>query len=149
MIQRIDLTGRIIGRLTVMHYSAEASKDKQRAYWMCKCVCGAVKVIASNSLLTGTTVSCGCYAKEVAANRKQKGREKRARDYGKLSARDVAGSNAGMRLANDPTPEEIAAMCLEIQKDWSPERLAGKGPPPVSVDGFRFSSALNKTGEFS
>jgi hypothetical protein len=148
MIQRIDLTGKVFGRLTVLHYSQEASKDKSRAYWVCQCICGAVKAIASNSLLTGTTLSCGCYAKDVAANRKRKGREKRVRDYGKLTAKDVTPADAGMRLGNDPTPEEIAAMCLEIQKDWSPERLAGKGPAPVSVDGFRFSLSLNKTGEF-
>jgi sRNA-binding protein len=147
-MQRVDLTGRVIGRLTVLHYSAEASKEKSRAHWMCRCVCGVIRTIASNSLIHGSTLSCGCYAKDVAAERTAR-KKKRQRDYGILSAKDVAGSNAGMRLTNDPTPEEIAAMCLEIQKDWSPERLAGKGPPPVSVDGFRFSSALSKTGEFS
>jgi hypothetical protein len=115
---------------------------------MCRCVCGAIRTIASNSLIHGSTLSCGCYAKDVAAERTAR-KKKRQRDYGILSAKDVTGSNAGMQLANDPAPEEIAAMCLEIQKDWSPERLAGKGAGPVSVDGFRFCQSISKTGEFS
>ena len=68
-MQRVDLTGRVIGRLTVLHYSAEASKEKSRAHWMCRCVCGAIRTIASNSLIHGSTLSCGCYAKDVAAER--------------------------------------------------------------------------------
>jgi hypothetical protein len=102
-------------------------------------------MVAGENLRSGGTVSCGCFKQ----SRDPGSPRKRVRDCGKLNAADVTATDAGMRMRDDPTPEEIAAMCLEIQKDWSPERLAGKGPPPVSVDGFRFSSSLNKTGEFS
>jgi len=62
--KRQDLTGKQFGRLTVI----EASQNKTAArgmIWLCKCDCGTIKEIAARSLITGMTVSCGCYNKEV------------------------------------------------------------------------------------
>ena len=49
------------GRLTVIEESFEKS---QRAF-LCRCDCGAEKVVRLNCLRRGTTKSCGCYGKEV------------------------------------------------------------------------------------
>ena len=62
--KREDLTGRRYGRLTVISYNEEVSKQKGRAYWNCKCDCGNEKVICGKSLTTECTTSCGCYQKE-------------------------------------------------------------------------------------
>jgi hypothetical protein len=58
----IDLTGQRFGRLV-----AESVYGVNRfglKMWLCKCDCGAEKVISSRSLTRGYTVSCGCYHKE-------------------------------------------------------------------------------------
>jgi hypothetical protein len=45
------------------------------------------------------------------------------------------------RQRNDPSPEEIAAMCLEIQKSWSPRMKLSRlrsdwRPSYMRSDGF-------------
>ena len=37
MGKRIDLTGQRFGRLTVISYNEEVSKQKKGAHWNCKC----------------------------------------------------------------------------------------------------------------
>ena len=57
-----DLTGIKFGRLTAIKPN---HKDKfNRYHWLCKCECGNQKVISSNSLIRGSTRSCGCLDKE-------------------------------------------------------------------------------------
>jgi len=58
MGQKIDLTGKKFGRLTVL---SEAPKRGKRLYWICECSCGTVKEICGEKLRGGNTVSCGCY----------------------------------------------------------------------------------------
>lgn len=57
----VDLTGKKIGRLTVL------SRDPDRQdYWICECECGNRKSIVTKSLREGNTHSCGCIQSEVA-----------------------------------------------------------------------------------
>lgn len=57
-----DLTGQRFERLFVVK---EQGRNKQgKAMWLCKCDCGNEKVIYSNNLLSGNTLSCGCLHKE-------------------------------------------------------------------------------------
>lgn len=60
-----DLTGQVFGRLTVMYY---AEKRNNQACWLCRCKCGAEKIIRSSNLKSGHTKSCGCL-KEQGYNR--------------------------------------------------------------------------------
>ena len=62
-----DLTGKKFGKLTVIKYYG--SNKYKRALWLCKCDCGNIKVIVGNSLISGLTISCGCYNKESASKR--------------------------------------------------------------------------------
>lgn len=58
------------GRLTVIerhHQNTSAGK----ARWKCACVCGSYKVVISDSLLSGRTVSCGCYRDEILAEQQK------------------------------------------------------------------------------
>ena len=59
-----DLTGKKFGRLTVIKFD---HKYKRRMYWLCKCDCGAEKVVAAGHLKNGHTQSCGCYAREQSS----------------------------------------------------------------------------------
>lgn len=59
----IDITGQRFGRLVVT-----AMRDRRDKWgmvmWDCRCDCGNVKDIASASLRTGRTRSCGCLERE-------------------------------------------------------------------------------------
>lgn len=60
---RLDLTGMIFGRLTVIGYSRT---DKNRkAIWRCRCECGERPAVAAYKLTSGHTKSCGCLQREA------------------------------------------------------------------------------------
>lgn len=65
-MERINLIGEVFGRLIVIAEAPTANKHRRL---LCKCSCGAEKVIALASLRSGNTKSCGCFHKEVAAER--------------------------------------------------------------------------------
>jgi hypothetical protein len=61
-----DLIGRRFSRLEVVE---RAGSDKRgRAMWLCRCDCGTEVVVRSDNLKTQTT-SCGCRARDLAAER--------------------------------------------------------------------------------
>lgn len=68
----VDRTGQVFGRLTVVAASDERTNSGS-VKWLCRCSCGAEKLISGSSLKAGFTKSCGCYFLEVAA---EKGRKK-------------------------------------------------------------------------
>lgn len=68
----IDLTGQRFGRLLVIE-RVDRSKlnyvlPGRQLYWLCKCDCGEELVVASSSLLSGKTKSCGCLRIEFAGS---------------------------------------------------------------------------------
>lgn len=68
-MKRIDLSGQTFGRLKVLEYDEEASKNHSNgAYWKCQCECGNIKSVSSRYLRMGLTTSCGCYHSEIIKN---------------------------------------------------------------------------------
>lgn len=65
----VDMTGRRFNRLTVIE---RAGSKRKRAQWKCRCDCGNIVLVVSDSFRSGNTRSCGCYANEmrVIANTK-------------------------------------------------------------------------------
>ena len=65
-----NLIGMRFGRLTVIEFAGMRNygvkKLHKRAMWTCKCECGTEKIICKDSLVQGSTRSCGCFHKEVA-----------------------------------------------------------------------------------
>ena len=62
-----DLTGQKFGRLTVIKEAeSQIRKDKKgrKKMWLCKCDCGNEHTVLQDSLVNGTTKSCGCLAHE-------------------------------------------------------------------------------------
>lgn len=59
MGKKIDLTGRIFGRLTVLYEQIE--RVNKQILWVCKCECGNITVVYGNDLNRGKTTSCGCF----------------------------------------------------------------------------------------
>jgi hypothetical protein len=63
MGKKIDETGNVYGRLTVVE---DDGLDKNGQYlWECLCECGKIKSIPGGALRRGLVVSCGCYNNEI------------------------------------------------------------------------------------
>lgn len=60
----INLVGHTFGELTVMGIDRDGYGDRLR--WLCKCSCGTITSVTTNSLTSGKTASCGC--KKVSSN---------------------------------------------------------------------------------
>ena len=58
----IDMTGKKIGRLTVIK---RVENLKGCVMWLCKCECGNEKILKGTELRTGKINSCGCLHKEI------------------------------------------------------------------------------------
>lgn len=57
-------SGDTFGRLTVVEDTGRRSRQGY-VIWRCICTCGNEKEVQTDPLIKGTTVSCGCYQKEV------------------------------------------------------------------------------------
>jgi len=55
---RINLIGLTFGHLTIIDY-AGINKHRQNM-WKCRCSCGNIVVVATSTLKSGHTKSCGC-----------------------------------------------------------------------------------------
>jgi len=60
-IPKINISGMVFGRLTVLDYSTEHGK------WNCLCSCGKRKMATGGNLRCGNVQSCGCLAKETSS----------------------------------------------------------------------------------
>lgn len=61
----IDMTGRVIGLLTVIEECGRGAHGG--ALWRCRCECGNVVTVLGNNLRMEHTTSCGCYQRERTA----------------------------------------------------------------------------------
>lgn len=68
----IDLTGQKFGRWTVLERAPKPEGNTSTcAFWLCQCECGNKKVVSSNSLRQGKSLSCGCYNHDSHASKYQ------------------------------------------------------------------------------
>lgn len=87
MPRKINEVGNIYGRLQVIREATKEERGKLTGgcFWICRCTCGNEKMINGHSLRDGSTVSCGCYNKEVVSqNSKKKVIDEVGNRYGKL-----------------------------------------------------------------
>ncbi len=63
MSEKLNLVGKLFGRLTVLHPGEKTKLG--RTTWLCLCDCGNKTCVDTNSLSRGRTHSCGCLRKEV------------------------------------------------------------------------------------
>ena len=62
---KLDLTGQVFGRLTVI--SDTGKKSGGHMIWLCRCDCGQLTEVRDSDLKTSRTKSCGCLRKETMA----------------------------------------------------------------------------------
>lgn len=60
----IDLTGKKFGKLTVLQKDPDNDRVSSTR-WICRCDCGRVLSVLSESLRTGKSTSCGCRLKAL------------------------------------------------------------------------------------
>ena len=65
MTRRIDETGKIYGRLTVLKRGQ--NNNRRSCKWICQCECGNIKEIVGSALRSGNCTSCGCLQKETVS----------------------------------------------------------------------------------
>jgi hypothetical protein len=129
-----DLTGRTFGRLLVLSRD-DSSRSAKQSYWICRCDCGKVKSIQRAALVTGRTVSCGCFAKEAAAKANTTHGLHRAPEYYIWnSARDRC------RNPNNPGYPDYGGRGIQMCDRWANSFeafYADMGPrpsPELSID---------------
>lgn len=67
MTEKKDLVGQRFGRWQVVKFSHRKETEKYNyQYWYCICDCGESKIVEGTSLRKGSSVSCGCYKREMA-----------------------------------------------------------------------------------
>lgn len=94
-----DLRGKTFGFLKVLYRTKNIGKHTA---WKCKCTRdGNLINVRVDHLKEGRVVSCGCYAKEVAAKNIIKSNHK-----GK-NAKDITGMKSGFLIALEPTEKRI------------------------------------------
>lgn len=75
----IDITGHKYGRLTVIKKAPHEVKGQTK--WLCACECGNAKVIRTNDLRSGKTVSCGCHRASTSKSKATKHGLRFTREY--------------------------------------------------------------------
>lgn len=104
----IDRTGQRFGRLLVLE---EAGRNKlKKVLWRCKCDCGAVVARTSGDLVTGNSVSCGCYLKE------------RITKHGGWKKGSYNTWRAMMRRCNNPNDKDYkryGALGVKVCPQWT------------------------------
>ena len=92
----IDISGQRFGRLVAIYSDVfPTGKDRTVRKWFCKCDCGATTWVATHSLLSGYTKSCGCLmslGEELVSNELSSLNVQFSRQY---YFRDLVGKNGG------------------------------------------------------
>lgn len=65
MSQRVDITGKKFGRLTVLEHAGQS--EGRQSMWLCRCDCGQERIVRGRNLRTGHTLSCGCHNREAVS----------------------------------------------------------------------------------
>ena len=115
---KIDLTGQVFGRLTVLH--EENPRTTKRIKWTCQCECGTIKNIYGNDLRQGKVLSCGCLRNERV--REAVGNQLEGQRFGRLtvlkqveSIREPSGMLRTAWLCRCDCGKEIIAKTLNLK----------------------------------
>jgi hypothetical protein len=107
-----DLTGKVFGKLTVLHLVKDPSKKRTR--WFCSCKCGKDKIVDGSELKRGNTKSCGCLYKEIGLKYKKEFPETKHHLYWTWhSMKDRCNNPANRNYKN------YGGRGIKVCKEWS------------------------------
>lgn len=69
MAPRINLAGKVFGKLTVLSFH-NYNKHRQ-SMWLCECACGSITIINGNNITTGNSLHCK-YCKTIVPKHGQR-----------------------------------------------------------------------------
>lgn len=136
MGSKVEMTGRVFGRLTVLAITARRSSTGN-IFWECQCECGNRVEVSGSSLRGGTSRSCGCWFREVAAAKFRKVLTKHG-----MSGTPTHTLWMGMKQrCESPGASKFSiygARGIKVCERWQsfPNFLAdmGERPPGMSID---------------
>lgn len=120
-MKRIDRTGQVFGHWTVVRFHSKYGSCDAR--WLCRCVCGAEKLVIYRSLTSGRSQSCGCLTINLR--------------IGKLTKHGYAGT---------PTYKSWHAMIQRCQGKGGHEQYVANGIT-VCKEWLDFSKFLSDMGD--
>lgn len=97
------------GRLTVL----SIRKNGQRKFCTCRCECGVVKEVRSDSLVVGKTTSCGCFNREIVSSIFSRGGFSNTRLY-----QTWENMKARCLNPNNPRFKYYGARGISVCEDW-------------------------------
>lgn len=92
-----DYVGASFGRLTVV---SPGTSNKRGRVWICRCICGATRLVPTNRLTSGKTRSCGCLQSDKAKLRATRHSGSGTRLYeiwAAMRSRCISPSNSNFR----------------------------------------------------
>lgn len=81
-MEQKDLTGQKFGRWTAIE-RVRVYNGRWRTKWRCVCDCGNEKLVSQDHLVEGTSLSCGCLAREVNSKLRSKNYELVGKKFGR------------------------------------------------------------------
>lgn len=138
----IDLTGRRFGKLVVLERQGNIGKHSA---WMCLCDCGKTKIVRSDHLIYGRTVSCGCYENDC----RNQGNNfihggKRTRLY-----RIWCGMRKRCRNPNCRAYENYGGRGIEICNEWEDFEVFRRWALNNGYDDSLSIDRINVNGDYS
>lgn len=89
----LHIEGQRFNRLTALRkYESPVTGKKNPGWWYFRCVCGTEKLISGTRVKNGEIKSCGCLARELAAERMK---DRIGDRYGKLTVEECLGPCQG------------------------------------------------------
>lgn len=128
---RVDLTGQVFNRLTVVERTIGQA---QRVTWKCSCICGNIVLVITAELRNGHTQSCGCLRRDTVRKRNNK-----VRAAGVVfTTREYHAWAAMRRRCNGtwhPSYKNYGGRGIKVCERWSVFKnfLADMGPMPVGA----------------
>lgn len=111
--RRIDLTGQVFGKLTVVKEVEQASNYIRR--YLCECECGASSIVTQGHLRMGHTISCGC----VRQQNLNEGNCRRVHgDAGTLLYRVWSGMKSRCYTPTNPNYPNYGAKGVQVIAEW-------------------------------
>lgn len=128
-----DLTGMAFGRLMALK---QIGRDKSGQLWQVQCVCGAVKTVQRCAIVSGATVSCGCF------NLEKTQRQGLANVTHGLSSTRTFGVWRGMKArCADKNDSRYGGRGIVVCERWADSFVdfladMGEAPDGMSIDRF-------------
>ncbi len=128
-----NLTGQTFGRWTVIFRAPYDHRGKSQ--WFCKCECQTIRMVSDANLVSGQSLSCGCYSVDLLTKHGCSTRSKRTPTYNTWNAMNQRCNNK-----NNRKYKLYGGRGISVCKRWGTfENFLedmGERPPGTTIDRF-------------